>query len=54
MSGNDDDTFNAVVSEFSQMVYTHPDRLRKKSDLAGFIKEIILITPMKLLIFFHK
>merc|ERR1712083_424836 len=32
MSGNDDDTFNAVVSEFSQMVYTHPDRLKRKSD----------------------
>jgi len=39
MSGNDDDTFNAVVSEFSQMVYTHPDRLRKKSDLVGSSKK---------------
>ena len=31
MSGSDD-TFNAVVSEFSQMVYTHPDRLRRKTE----------------------
>ena len=30
-SGNtDDDTFNDVVQEFSQMVYTHPERLHKK------------------------
>lgn len=26
----DDDTFNDVVQEFSQMVYTHPERLQKK------------------------
>ncbi len=26
----DDDTFNDVVQEFSQMVYTHPERLHKK------------------------
>ena len=26
----DDDTFNHVVSEFSQMVYTHPERLHNK------------------------
>ena len=26
----DDDTFNVVVQEFSQMVYTHPERLHKK------------------------
>ena len=32
-SGGTDDTFNEVVSEFSQMVYTHPERLHtKKSD----------------------
>ena len=30
----DDDTFNQVVTEFSQMVYTHPERLHKKSDTA--------------------
>ena len=31
VSGNtDDDTFNDVVQEFSQMVYTHPERLHKK------------------------
>jgi len=28
----DDDTFNDVVQEFSQMVYTHPERLQKKSE----------------------
>ena len=28
----DDDTFNDVVQEFSQMVYTHPQRLHKKGD----------------------
>ena len=28
----DDDTFNDVVQEFSQMVYTHPERLQKKGD----------------------
>ena len=28
----DDDTFNDVVQEFSQMVYTHPERLHKKSE----------------------
>jgi len=28
----DDDTFNDVVHEFSQMVYTHPERLQKKSE----------------------
>ena len=28
----DDDTFHDVVQEFSQMVYTHPERLHKKSD----------------------
>lgn len=28
----DDDTFNDVVQEFSQMVYTHPERLNKKSE----------------------
>ena len=28
----DDDTFNDVVQEFSQMVYTHPERLQKKRD----------------------
>ena len=27
----DDDTFNDVVQEFSQMVYTHPERLQKKT-----------------------
>jgi len=26
----DDDTFNDVVQEFSQMVYTHPERLKQK------------------------
>ena len=31
-SGGDDDTFNDVVQEFSQMVYTHPERLQKKSE----------------------
>ena len=31
----DDDTFNDVVQEFSQMVYTHPERLHKKSDAGG-------------------
>ena len=30
-AGGDDDTFNDVVQEFSQMVYTHPERLNKKS-----------------------
>ena len=25
----DDDTFNDVVQEFSQMVYTHPERLNR-------------------------
>ena len=29
----DDDTFNDVVQEFSQMVYTHPERLHKKSEV---------------------
>ena len=28
----DDDTFNDVVQEFSQMVCTHPERLQKKGD----------------------
>ena len=28
MTGNDD-TFNDVVQEFSQMVYTHPERLNR-------------------------
>ena len=28
----DDDTFNDVVQEFSQMVYKHPERLHKKSE----------------------
>ena len=28
----DDDTFNDVVQEFSQMVYTHLERLQKKGD----------------------
>ena len=32
MTGADDDTFNDVVQEFSQMVYTHPERLHKKSE----------------------
>jgi hypothetical protein len=32
MTGGDDDTFNDVVQEFSQMVYTHPERLQKKGD----------------------
>ena len=31
--GGDDDTFNDVVQEFSQMVYTHPERLNKKSTI---------------------
>lgn len=31
-TGGDDDTFNDVVQEFSQMVYTHPERLYKKSE----------------------
>ena len=35
MTGADDDTFNDVVQEFSQMVYTHPERLHKKSDAAA-------------------
>jgi len=39
MSGSSDDTFNAVVSEFSQMVYTHPERLRNKSELIGSSKK---------------
>ena len=30
-AGGDDDTFNDVVQEFSQMVYTHPERLNKRS-----------------------
>jgi Arf-GAP/coiled-coil/ANK repeat/PH domain-containing protein len=30
--GGDDDTFNDVVNEFSQMVYTHPERLHKKAE----------------------
>ena len=30
-AGGDDDTFNDVVQEFSQMVYTHPKRLNKRS-----------------------
>ena len=30
-AGGGDDTFNDVVQEFSQMVYTHPERLNKKS-----------------------
>lgn len=33
-AGGDDDTFNDVVQEFSQMVYTHPERLNKKSTMA--------------------
>ena len=33
-AGPGDDTFNDVVQEFSQMVYTHPERLHKKG--AGF------------------
>ena len=33
MTGGDDDTFNDVVQEFSQMVYTHPERLHKKATL---------------------
>lgn len=32
-AGGDDDTFNDVVQEFSQMVYTHPERLNKKSTI---------------------
>ena len=39
MSGSSDDTFNAVVSEFSQMVYTHSERLRNKSELIGSSKK---------------
>jgi Arf-GAP/coiled-coil/ANK repeat/PH domain-containing protein len=31
-AGGGDDTFNDVVHEFSHMVYTHPERLYKKSD----------------------
>ena len=31
-TGDNDDTFNDVVQEFSQMVYTHPERLHKRSD----------------------
>ena len=39
MSGSSDDTFNTVVSEFSQMVYMHPERLRNKSELIGSSKK---------------
>ena len=28
----DDDTFKKVMEEFGQMVYTHPERLHKKSE----------------------
>lgn len=31
-TGCDDDTFNVVVKEFSQMVKNHPERLQKKSE----------------------
>lgn len=34
-AGGDDDTFNDVVQEFSQMVYTHPERLNKKSTISS-------------------
>jgi hypothetical protein len=32
-AGGDDDTFNEVVKEFSQMVVNHPERLQRKTDL---------------------
>lgn len=32
MTGGDDDTYNVVLEEFSRMMYTHPERLHKKSD----------------------
>ena len=34
-AGGDDDTFNDVVQEFSQMVYTHPERLNKKPTMSS-------------------
>ena len=34
-AGDEDDTFNDVVQEFSQMVYTHPERLHKKGSTKG-------------------
>ena len=34
-AGDEEDTFNDVVQEFSQMVYTHPERLHKKGSTKG-------------------
>ena len=43
----DDDTFNDVVQEFSQMVYTHPERLNrnKKKTLRDLRHYYIIVPP---------